>query len=96
MTTAFEAAREAASTIDPIQAARNCDFGYEGSRTQGWFTAVFLGRPVDLDFPSFESRFVDNGKAVPDHVRALLVYHLATSDGTEPASRWISFAAIAQ
>ncbi len=92
MTTALEFAADAASRIDPSAAARNCGFGYEGSPTEGAFAAFFLNRPVRLAFPSFDGRFPGSEEEVPEDIRALLAYHLATSDGTEPAGKWISFA----
>lgn len=92
MITPLESAREAASGIDPAAAARRCGFGYEGSRREGTFSATFLGRAVELSFPSFSAVFAHASDAVPDDVRALLAYYLATSDGAEPAGKWISFA----
>jgi len=92
MTTALESARESASGIDPHAGARNCGLVYEGSRREGTFAACFLNRPLRLEFPSFDGRFADTEEEVPEDIRALLAYHLATSDGAEPAGRWISFA----
>jgi len=92
MTTAFEAAREAASTIDPHVAARNCGFDYDGSTAAGTFAARYLNRAISLPFPSLDGRFADTGGAVPEPVVTLLSHYLVASDGTEPAGTWISFA----
>jgi hypothetical protein len=49
----------------------------------------FLGADVAIRFPEFE---FDADCPLPPHVRALLVYYLAISDGSQPAGDWCSFA----
>ncbi|MDH4140767.1 MAG: DUF3786 domain-containing protein, partial [Coriobacteriia bacterium] len=50
----------------------------------------FLGSAVSVSYPALE---VSVGKhPAPPHVAALLVYHLALSDGSIPSGTWVSFA----
>lgn len=91
MRTALDAAREAASSIDPRGAAYRCEFSYEGSPSNGTFAATLMGRAVLLDFPTFNGRFADTTEQAPEDIRALLAYHLATSSGAKPTGDWISF-----
>lgn len=88
MTTALEAAVQAALQVDLAEAASRCGFGYEHAGEEALVRASFLGAAVDLAVPSFEQV---GGEPLPPHVRAIVVYHLATSSGAEPCGRWIAF-----
>ncbi len=57
----------------------------------GWLELEFWGQPVRLDFPELIARRPD-GAPLPLPVQALLVYYLATSDGTRASGNWVSFA----
>lgn len=84
--TGLEAARRLAVRRDPFEAGAVCAVAYEGDRTRGDFIVPFLGTELRVSYPEFAC------DAVPPHVLALIVYHLALSDGTPPSGRWISFA----
>jgi hypothetical protein len=85
---ALEAARQAAAAVDPQRAAERCGFTFEEHDGEGVLRAGFLGAEVGLSVPGFEQV---SGDPLPPHVLAILVYHIATSDGTEPEGRWIAF-----
>lgn len=85
---ALAAAIAAARDIDVAGAAARCGFAYEGSAKEGTIAASFLGQPVPLTFPGFEPV---GEPVLPPHVRAMVVYHLATSDGSTPTGSWIAF-----
>lgn len=87
---ALKAARQRASGIDPAAAARACGARWDGSASAGTLVLPFLGQEVRLTWPAFE--LAEGSAFVPDHVLALLVYHFALSDGTEPTGRMVSFA----
>lgn len=87
---ALIAARDRARRLDPGRAADACAARYEGDAEQGTFEIPFLGGCVRLTFPGFE--FAEDSPPVPEHILALLVHHLATSDGTPPTGRIVSFA----
>jgi hypothetical protein len=69
--------------------ARATGAAFSGGGTSGTLTIAFFGRAVPLAWPELEP--VDE-PPLPDHVLALLVYHLARSDGTAPAGTPVSFA----
>jgi hypothetical protein len=83
---ALIAARRRAMGLDPLRAAERCGFTYEGDAGNGVFRVPFLGADLRLTFPGLAC------EQLPDHITALLVYHLAISDGSCPAGRWLSFA----
>lgn len=87
---ALAAARRLASGLDPADAARRAGADWQGTADAGELRLRFLGAPVRLSFPGFEP--APGGPRLPDHVTALLVYHLAITDGAEPTGRTVSFA----
>jgi hypothetical protein len=86
---ALRAARELAAGIDPVAAAARCGVSFHGDVGEGRFTVPFLGDAVAISYPELE---FDPGGGLPPHVRALLVYYLATSDGSAPLGNWRAFA----
>ena len=86
---ALRAARELASELDPIAAAARCGATYEVGADGGSFTLRFFDLDVAISFPGLE---FEPGCSLPPHVRALLVYYLARSDGSMPSGDWRSFA----
>lgn len=85
---ALQAARGAAATLDPDEAAERCGAHFEPSPGGGRFIVPFLGADVLIDHPEFA--FAPQ-PWLPPHVQALLVYYLATSDGAFPTGSWRSF-----
>lgn len=86
---ALRAARELAVGLDPLAAAKRCGAEFEPDGDGGLFTLRFLGAEVAIRFPELE---FDADLPLPPHVRALLVYYLAISDGSEPNGDWTAFA----
>ncbi len=88
---ALKAARAKAADIDPEAAAAAIGASYTpGSNgTTGTIDVPFLGSSVALDYPALE--LAPGAQPLPAHVVALLVYHLALSDGSEPSGEWVSF-----
>ncbi len=84
--TGLEAARRLAARRDPFAAAQACGVVFEGDEQRGEFVVPFMGTELRVSYPGFAC------EEVPPHVLALVVYHLALSDGTEPSGRWVSFA----
>ncbi|MBE0475683.1 MAG: DUF3786 domain-containing protein [Coriobacteriia bacterium] len=91
MTTGLDAAKALAAEADPAEAARRCGIGFTGGE-DAHFALPLLGRPVRIGHPGFEAVFSDDGRSVPGHVAAVLLRHIAVSDGTPPTGRWVSFA----
>ncbi len=89
---AFERAVEAARRVDPEAGAERCGFEFRESDSGVVLTTRLLDRDVEIAYPSFEARHVDDDSPVPPHVAALLAYHFARADGTGLTGRWISFA----
>ena len=85
---ALRVAREQAASIDPAEAAARVGADWDARR--GEFSLRFLGSAASLTHPGFEVGI--GGHAPPPHIAALLVYHLAISDGSMPSGEWISFA----
>ncbi len=85
---ALRVARERASGLEPAAAASRVGAGWDGSRHE--FTLPFLGSVASVTYPGYEVLLCDEPS--PPHIAALLVYHLAWSDGSMPGGRWISFA----
>jgi hypothetical protein len=85
---ALRVAREQAASIDPEEAARRVDAEWDSARSQ--FSLPFLGSVASITYPGFEVSIGE--RPSPPHIAALLVYHLATSDGSAPSGVWISFA----
>jgi hypothetical protein len=76
-----------ARDLDPSAAAKRV--GAEWSEADGALELPFLGGSARITHPAYEVT-LGPGPA-PPHVAALLVYHLAISDGTAPSGEWISF-----
>jgi hypothetical protein len=87
---ALSAARERAAGLDPESAAAAVGATYRGTGGRGEIEVAFLASSVTVTVPAFECR--PSETPLPSHVCALLVYHLAISDGSRPTGRWISFA----
>jgi hypothetical protein len=85
---ALRVARQKAADLDPAEAAACVDAVWDADTAT--FALPFLGGTATLTHPGFEV-MIDDSPA-PPHVAALLVYHLAISDGTPPAGEWMSFA----
>lgn len=85
---ALIAARALAEGIDPAEAAARVGAGFDAAARVA--TLAFLGDEVSVAWPAIEvsaERMV-----LPPHVQALIVYHLAMSDGTRPTGELLSFA----
>ena len=86
---ALRVARELMAGVDPAAAAERCGAEFSGNEDCGFFELGFFGATVRIDYPRLE---FERECALPPHVQALLVYYLATSDGTPPPGDWCSFA----
>ena len=80
------AAREMASGLDPAEAAERCGFTYSGTAQSGVLGVPFLSAMVEVEWPGLACVEAD---ALPSHVLAIIVYHLAIADGSPPSGRWI-------
>ena len=89
MGSALEAAIAQASLVDPLEAAARSGFEIIGTAEEGTVVACFLGREVRFAYPGFAQEPAED--ALPPHVLAILLYHFASTDGAEPAGRWIAF-----
>jgi len=58
----------------------------------GELSLSFLGRVLPLRWPDLHLVDPDNGREFPPFQQALLLYYLATADGTSLAGRWVTFA----
>jgi len=88
---ALRVARELAASLDPIPAAERCGAGFEADAEGERFLVRFLGADITVGYPGFDFR---PDTRLPPHVQALLVYYLATSDGSYPTGAWHSFASL--
>ncbi|NTU70877.1 MAG: DUF3786 domain-containing protein [Coriobacteriia bacterium] len=86
---ALEAARQLAAGMDPLAAAMRCGIGFDGDANGGTFAVPLLGVPVSISYPALEYA---PDAPLPPHIRALLVHHLAVSDGSLPTGDWRAFA----
>ena len=86
---ALRAARELAAGLDPSAAAARCGAQFEPDGDGGRFSLRLVGAEVAISFPGFE---FDPDCGLPPHMRALLVHHLAISDGSEAVGDWRAFA----
>lgn len=85
---ALEAARSLAADRDPGAAAEAVGATFEGSEDRGGLRLPFFGSLVEVVYPELEV-LADPG--LPAHIQALLLHHIARSDGTRPTGRWIAF-----
>ena len=85
---ALRAARRKAEGLDPAAAAARVGATWDVSGRV--LTLPFFGSAVAMTYPGYEVTL--NGKPMPPHIAALIVYHLALSDGSAPVGPWISFA----
>jgi hypothetical protein len=87
---ALRAARELARGLDPAAAAKRCGARFEAGADggDGLFKLPFLGEDAAIRFPQLD---FTSDSPLPPHVQALLVYHLATSDGSRPTGDWRAF-----
>lgn len=58
---------------------------------QGEFLIDFWGQPVLIDYPDFEAHAGHSRAPLAPFLQAMLLYYLATCDGTPTAGEWISF-----
>ncbi len=87
---ALRAARDRAAGLDPaIVAAR---VGAEWDSESGVLRLPFFDSVATVTCPGYEVAV--DGRPLPPHIAALVVYHLSHSDGTPPTDTWISFAAL--
>jgi hypothetical protein len=86
---ALRAARELAAGLDPSAAAERCGAEFKSDENGGRFSLQLLGADVAIHFPEFE---FESDCRLPPHLQALLVHHLAISDGSEPLGQWRAFA----
>jgi hypothetical protein len=87
---ALEAARRLALGKDPRAMAENVGGSFAEAEESGEISMRFLGSELRIRWPQLDLAL--GSPPVPEHVLALLVYHLALSDGTEPTGTAISFA----
>lgn len=87
---ALDAARKLAAGKDPAQAAAAVGGSWSRDAAGGVIALRFLGDEVRLSWPALV--LAEDSPQLPEHVVALLVYHLARSDGTLPSGKAISFA----
>jgi hypothetical protein len=85
---ALDAARARAAGLDPVRASIAVRAHYAGDADAGVITIPFLGSDIEIAFPALEQIAP---ATLPPHIVALLVYHLAISDGSEPIGQWTSF-----
>jgi len=85
---ALRVAREKAAGLDPAAIASRV--GAEWDDGAHSLTFPFLGSAASITYPDYEVSIGAN--PAPPHIAALLVYHLAISDGSLPTGTWISFA----
>ena len=85
---ALAAARATAAGLDPAAAASRV--GAEWDDVALEFRLPSFGRIATITYPAYEVSLGD--EAAPAHIAALVVYHLALSDGSLPTGTWISFA----
>ncbi|GAB4278302.1 MAG: DUF3786 domain-containing protein [Coriobacteriia bacterium] len=83
---ALEVARSLVLAGDVRKAVLRCGFEVAGEEP-GRIAARFLDRAVGLDCETLK---IEEGE-LPEHLLAILMYHLATSDGSVPTGRWIAF-----
>lgn len=88
---ALRVAIQQAAGIDPVSACELSGAAFEAERPDdsGTFLLPFLGQAVRIRYPDFA---FDADSPLPPHVRALLVYYLARSDGSSPTGDWRAFA----
>lgn len=86
---ALRVARELAARADPLLMAQRAGAFYSGTAEKGSFELAFLGDAMTVSWPELEC---SGATPVPPHIAALLIYHLALTDGTAPTGKWISFA----
>ena len=86
---ALVAARGLAAGLDPLAAAFRCGAAFESDEHGGWFSIPLLGADVAIRYPEFE---FGPDSPLPPHMRALLVHHLAISDGSAPSGDWTAYA----
>lgn len=87
---ALEAARRLAADKDPRAMSEKVGGRYVRHGDSAEIALAFLGQDVRISWPALE--LAAGSPPVPEHVLALLVYHLALSDGTEPTGTAVSFA----
>ncbi len=85
---ALRAAREAAADLDPVAASLRVGADWDATRRE--FAFPFFGARATVTHPAYE--VAADGRPLPPHIAALIVYHLAQSDGSLPVGKWISFA----
>jgi hypothetical protein len=77
--------------IDPASLARRTGSVYVDAGEESAFHLAFWGRQVNLSFPGFVARDVENRSDLPVLNQALLLYYFSSCDGEPAAGRWISY-----
>ena len=85
---ALAAARALAAGLDPAAAASRVDAEWDDVALE--FRLPCFGRVATITYPACDVFLGE--EAAPAHIAALIVYHLALSDGSLPTGTWISFA----
>ncbi len=88
----FEKALELAREVDPVQAAQNCNFDYQGNSNEGTFKFNLFSKKALLQYPSFDGIFETSKKEIIPPMLTMIMYHLAKADGTPLTGEWISYA----
>lgn len=85
---ALKVARHMAAGRSPREAASRTGAAWDEKRRQ--LTLPFLGATASVTFPDLNVAIDD--RRAPSHIAALVLYHIALSDGSTPTGEWISFA----
>lgn len=59
--------------------------------SQGEFNLAVWGKPTRLTYPELIAQDALSGQELPTYMQALVLYYLATCDGTPASSQWIAF-----
>ena len=79
---------------DPFELAARCAVQYlprDEDRAQGEFRLEMWGRPTRVSYPEMVAQDATNGQELPNYLQAMLLYYLATCDGTPASGQWIAF-----
>ncbi|MDZ4063826.1 MAG: DUF3786 domain-containing protein [Coriobacteriia bacterium] len=85
---ALRVAREKAVGLVPAAAAARIGAVWDEGTSR--FRLPFLSSRASVTHPAFEVSIGE--RPAPPHIAALILYHLALSDGARPTGTWISFA----
>ncbi len=85
---ALQAAHALAVGRNPRAAAEAIGATFEESDGHGILRLSFFGSLVEVVYPDLDIRA---DPEPPPHIKALLLYHIARSDGARPTGRWVAF-----